>query len=152
MQEVEDDYGKFNDGYSSYLKQVDVKDLSGPLEEINKLTYTYNRFHKLPDQVQQLKENELKKRIASVFEVDHNHVNLDKYQEYIYRFEITNQEFRWRGGCIFRLSNQYGLLRCCRYNRGTFRCCSGARRSLTIILQLYSPLMTVRVLMIGRMK
>jgi hypothetical protein len=91
MQEVEDDYRKFNDGYSSYLKQVDVKDLSGPLEEINKLTYTYNRFHKLPDQVQQLKENELKRRIASVFEVDHNDVNLDKYQEYIYRFEIKNR-------------------------------------------------------------
>jgi hypothetical protein len=91
MQEVEEDYRKFNDGYSSYIEQVDVKGLSGPLEEINKLTYTYNRFHKLPDQVQQLKENELKKRIASIFEVDHNDVNLDKYQAYTYRFEIKNR-------------------------------------------------------------
>lgn len=91
MQEVEDDYKKFNHGYSSYFEQVDVKNLSRPLEEINKLTYTYNRFHKLPDQVKQLKESEVKKRIASVFEAEHDDVSLDKYQEYIYRFEIKNR-------------------------------------------------------------
>ncbi|MGM0878719.1 MAG: zf-HC2 domain-containing protein [Bacillota bacterium] len=91
MQEVKEDYLKFNHGYSSYFETVDAKDLSRPLEEINKLTYTYNRFHKLPDQVQQLEENELKMKIAFVFQVDHEYVTLDKDQDYSYRFKIKNR-------------------------------------------------------------
>ncbi|WP_169891241.1 zf-HC2 domain-containing protein [Litchfieldia alkalitelluris] len=91
MQEVEDDYNKFNHGYSSYFEQVDIVGLSGPLMEINKLTYTYNRFHKLPDQMKQLKENEVKTKIASGFRVENEDITLSKYLDYTYRFEIKKR-------------------------------------------------------------
>ncbi|WP_064093325.1 zf-HC2 domain-containing protein [Rossellomorea aquimaris] len=91
MHEVEEDYEKFNHGSRSYFETVDVEGLSSPLEEINGITYTYNRFHKLPSQVQPLEENELKKRIAFVTQADIEDVALEKGQEYSYRFNVKNK-------------------------------------------------------------
>lgn len=92
MKEVEEDYRKFNDGYSSYFEMVDVKDLSKPLKEINKLTYIYNRFHKLPNQVEQLNEDDLKKQVASIFNIKQDDVKIEKdYLDYHYRFTVENK-------------------------------------------------------------
>ncbi|NMH68474.1 zf-HC2 domain-containing protein [Bacillus sp. RO3] len=90
--EVEEDYKKFNHGYSSYFQTVDVRDLSMPIEEINKHTYTYNRFHQLPDQVKPMDDLELKKRIADFLKVDHQHVKVDKNEDDRYRFTIKRHD------------------------------------------------------------
>ncbi|WLD95364.1 zf-HC2 domain-containing protein [Alkalihalobacillus sp. AL-G] len=91
MLEVTEDYKKFNHGYSSYFETVDVKNLSKPVESINRLSYTYNRFHELPDQVQQLSEDDLTNRIADVFQVDPEEVSLEKDYDYRYQFRIENE-------------------------------------------------------------
>lgn len=91
-QEVEDDYDKFNHGYSSYFKTVDIEDLSNPLEEINKLTYTYNRFHKVPDEVKQLDKTELEQRIGAIFGADSNDIVLEKNEDYSYRFTLNDNK------------------------------------------------------------
>ncbi|WP_044022211.1 zf-HC2 domain-containing protein [Bacillus sp. SG-1] len=90
-QVVEEDYDKFNHGYSSYFETVDIEGLSKPLEEINKLTYTYNRFHQLPDEVKQLNETELKQRIGSIFNLDSTNIHLEKNDNYSYRFTSKNK-------------------------------------------------------------
>jgi hypothetical protein len=76
MNEVEDEYMKFHHGYSSYLELVDFKGLEIPISDINELTYHYNRFHKLPEDVERLTENELKQRIGKLLKVKPSHIEL----------------------------------------------------------------------------
>lgn len=91
MQVVEEDYREFHHGYSSYLETVNVKGMSKPVEAINQLTYTYNRFHKLPEQVEQLSEGDLRKRVADIFQVDPEEVSLEKDSNYRFEFRIENE-------------------------------------------------------------
>ncbi|WP_409250751.1 zf-HC2 domain-containing protein [Bacillus sp. SCS-153A] len=92
FQTVEEEYQKFNHGYSSYFKTVDVEGLSTPLEKINHLTYIYNRFHQLPDEVNQLETKEIKKKLGSIFQAETEEIYVEKGRDYRYRFTINEKK------------------------------------------------------------
>ncbi len=88
------EYLKTHHGYSSYLHLLDVKKMDKFYEKVNVLSYSYTRFHKMPDQIKPMKEPELKKRIADGLDIDQDEVELEKESPinalYFYRFENNN--------------------------------------------------------------
>ncbi|MCM3572622.1 zf-HC2 domain-containing protein [Mesobacillus subterraneus] len=93
-QDFREDYEKTHHGYSSYLHILDVKEMDQFYENVNLLTYSYTRFHKMPDQIEPLKELELKGRIADSLNIDQAELELEKESPvndiYVYRFENKN--------------------------------------------------------------
>ncbi|WP_144476004.1 zf-HC2 domain-containing protein [Cytobacillus oceanisediminis] len=88
------EYWKTHHGYSSYLHMLDVKKMDKFYENVNLLSYSYTRFHKMPDQIKPMKESELKKRIADALNMDRDEIELEKESPvnalYLYRFENKN--------------------------------------------------------------
>ncbi|MBT2691597.1 zf-HC2 domain-containing protein [Bacillus sp. ISL-55] len=86
------EYGKTHHGYSSYLHILDVKKMDKFYENVNLLSYSYTRFHKMPEQIKVLRESELKSRIASALEINKDDIDLKKESPlnamYVYRFDI----------------------------------------------------------------
>ena len=103
---VSEQYNKTHHGYSSYLHILDIKKMDKFYENVNSLTYSYTRFHKMPDQVKAMKESELKSRIANVLDLEQEDIKLEKESQvndmYVYRFEIGNGY----GGDIDAISGQ----------------------------------------------
>jgi hypothetical protein len=91
---VSEQYNKTHHGYSSYLHILDVKKMDIFYENVNLLTYSYTRFHKMPDQIKVMTESEMKNRIANVLDLDKKDIELEKESPinamYVYRFEIGN--------------------------------------------------------------
>ncbi|GAM14894.1 zf-HC2 domain-containing protein [Mesobacillus selenatarsenatis] len=100
------EYSKTHHGYSSYLHILDVKKLDKFYENVNLLSYSYTRFHKMPEQIKVLREAELKSRIASTLDINKDDIDLKKENPvnamYVYRFEIGNGY----GGEIDAISGQ----------------------------------------------
>jgi hypothetical protein len=91
---VSEQYSKTHHGYSSYLYILDVKKMDEFYEKVNKLTYSYTRFHKLPNQIKPMAESDLKSRIAKVLDLDQKDIKLKKESPindmYVYHFDIDN--------------------------------------------------------------
>lgn len=91
---VSEQYNKTHHGYSSYLHILDVKKMDKFYEKVNILTYSYTRFHKLPDQIKPIGESALKNRIAKVLDLDQKDIELKKESPvndmYVYHFDIGN--------------------------------------------------------------
>ncbi|MCM3666202.1 zf-HC2 domain-containing protein [Mesobacillus subterraneus] len=85
------EYNKTHHGYSSYLHFLNVKEMDQFYEKVNLLTYSYTRYHKLPNQIKALHESELKKRITNVLGFEEDDIELEKESPvnalYVYRFE-----------------------------------------------------------------
>ncbi|NHM31915.1 zf-HC2 domain-containing protein [Neobacillus terrae] len=75
---TEKEYRKFHHGYSSYFEILDIAGVSASIDKINELTYFYNRYHKLPNEMQLIKENGLKEKIRKVFHDKDAKVVLEK--------------------------------------------------------------------------
>lgn len=88
-EEFSEEYHKTHHGYSSYLHIIDVKEMDQFYEKVNLLTYSYTRYHKLPNQIKAMNESELKKRITNALEIDDIELEKDSPVNdlYIYRFE-----------------------------------------------------------------
>ncbi|UYZ23746.1 zf-HC2 domain-containing protein [Mesobacillus jeotgali] len=93
-QDFREEYEKTHHGYSSFLHIIDVKEIDKFYENVNLLTYSYTRFHKMPDQIEPLKESELKSRIADSLKIEQDEFELEKVSPvndiYVYRFENKN--------------------------------------------------------------
>lgn len=93
-QDFREAYKKTHHGYSSYLYTLDVKEIDKFYENVNLLSYSYTRFHKLPDQIKPLKESELKNRIADALDINKGEIELVKESPinnlYVYHFENKN--------------------------------------------------------------
>lgn len=91
---VGEQYSKTHHGYSSYLHILDVKNMDKFYQKVNKLTYSYTRFHKMPDQVKPMAEYDLKSKIAKVLDLDQKEIKLKKESPvndmYVYHFDIGN--------------------------------------------------------------
>lgn len=89
--EFREEYDKTHHGYSSYLHMLDVKRMDLFYEKVNLLTYSYTRYHKLPNQIKAMNESELKKRITYALEIEEDDIELEKESPvndlYVYRFE-----------------------------------------------------------------
>jgi hypothetical protein len=100
------EYNKTHHGYSSYLHILDVKKMDQFYEKVNLLTYSYTRYHKLPNQIKAMNESELKKRITIVLGFEEDDIELDKESPvndlYVYRFENKNGY----GGTIDAINGQ----------------------------------------------
>ncbi len=94
MMEVEEEAKKFHHGYSSYLELIDFKGLDQPITAMNELSYHYNRFHQLPEDVERLNEDELRKQLSEILEVDASDV----------KFYSRSNEIGKRG---FSIQDQY---------------------------------------------
>jgi hypothetical protein len=101
-----DDYEKTHHGYSSYLHILDIKEMDKFYENVNLLTYSYTRYHKMPEQIKVLNKAELRNRIAEALDIDKDDIELEKESPvndlYVYRFEIGNGY----GGEIDAISGQ----------------------------------------------
>ncbi|WP_349409268.1 anti-sigma factor [Pseudalkalibacillus sp. SCS-8] len=90
---VGDEYQKFHHGYSSYFQLVDFKALDRPVESINELTYHYNRFHKLPENVKRLSTDEIKERIGSMLKVKSSEIQVETHHRFedmgMYPFHVN---------------------------------------------------------------
>jgi len=90
-EEFSEEYHKTHHGYSSYLHIIDVKEMDQFYEKVNLLTYSYTRYHKLPNQIKAMNESELKKRITNALEIEEDDIELEKESPvndlYVYRFE-----------------------------------------------------------------
>ncbi|MBS8263615.1 hypothetical protein DYI25_04050 [Mesobacillus boroniphilus] len=93
-QDFIEDYEKTHHGYSSYLHILDVKKMDKFYENVNLLSYSYTRFHKMPDRIQPMRESELKNRIADALVIDRDEIELEKESPvnamYVYHFENRN--------------------------------------------------------------
>lgn len=93
-QEFREDYEKTHHGYSSYLHILDVKEMDKFYKNVNLLTYSYTRFHKMPDQIKPMNESEVKNRITDALDMDRDEIELEKESPvnalYVYRFENKN--------------------------------------------------------------
>ncbi|MBT2680104.1 zf-HC2 domain-containing protein [Bacillus sp. ISL-35] len=91
---AENEYRKTHHAYSSYLHILNVKELDKFYENVNLLTYSYTRFHKMPDQIKPMNESKLKNRIAEALDFDKDKIKLKKESPvndlFVYRFEIGN--------------------------------------------------------------
>jgi uncharacterized membrane protein YkoI len=105
-EEFREEYDKTHHGYSSYLHILDVKEMDQFYEKVNLLTYSYTRYHKLPNQIKALNESELKKRITNVLGNEEDDIELEKESPvndlYVYRFENKNGY----GGTIDAMNGQ----------------------------------------------
>ncbi|WP_079508575.1 zf-HC2 domain-containing protein [Mesobacillus jeotgali] len=105
-QDFREDFEKTHHGYSSYFHILDVKELDQFYEKVNLLTYSFTRFHKMPDEIKAYNETELKKRIANTLEIEKDKIELQKESPvndlYVYRFEIGNGN----GGDIDAITGQ----------------------------------------------
>lgn len=89
-------YRKFKHGYSSYFELLDVEELDRFYKNINKLSDSYTRFHKLPERLQPMGEKELAKTVAHIFGVNEKKVELKKEitlngNPYTYQFHIEGK-------------------------------------------------------------
>ncbi|MCA1322187.1 zf-HC2 domain-containing protein [Bacillus tianshenii] len=62
-------YQKFKNGYSSYFEEFDVEEFDRFYKNINNLSDSYTRFHKLPEELQPIGEKELAKQVAHILDV-----------------------------------------------------------------------------------
>ncbi|MFS0634436.1 zf-HC2 domain-containing protein [Mesobacillus foraminis] len=113
------EYQKMHHGYSSYLELVDVKEFEQFYEHMNELISSYNTFHKFPDQLKQLSERSLKKRIALALNVPKlKSIDLKKesplnYDPYTFRFSVSGKfegTIDGMSGQIREIQSQYGTL------------------------------------------
>jgi hypothetical protein len=86
-------YRQFKHGYSSYFEVLDVEELDRFYKNINILSDSYTRFHKLPEQLQPIGEKELKKQVANILGVHVEKVELKKESplngnSYTYQYHI----------------------------------------------------------------
>jgi uncharacterized membrane protein YkoI len=105
-EEFSEEFHKTHHGYSSYLHIIDVKEMDQFYEKVNLLTYSYTRYHKLPNQIKAMNESELKKRITNVLGFEEDDIELEKESPvnnlYVYRFENENGY----GGTIDAITGQ----------------------------------------------
>jgi hypothetical protein len=100
FKQVKKEYESFHHGYSSYFEFIDVKGIGEPISRIEKLAYFYNRYHKLPSDMQIVNKNELKGKITSVFNAKGGKVELKKSindDPGVYHFEVTNSNVNISG-------------------------------------------------------
>ncbi|MGM0834727.1 MAG: zf-HC2 domain-containing protein [Bacillota bacterium] len=89
-------YQKFKHGYSSYFVALDVEEFDQFYKNINILSDSYTRFHKLPGELQPMGEKELAKQVAYIFGVPEGKVELKKESPlngnpYTYQFNIEGK-------------------------------------------------------------
>ncbi|MGD6831278.1 anti-sigma factor [Sutcliffiella halmapala] len=89
-------YQKFKHGYSSYFETLDVEEFDRFYKNINNLSDSYTRFHKLPEDLQPMDEKELAKQVAHILDVQEKKVELRKESPlndspYTYQFHIDGQ-------------------------------------------------------------
>ncbi|WP_417899830.1 zf-HC2 domain-containing protein [Bacillus haimaensis] len=89
-------YRKFKHGYSSYFELLDVEELDRFYKNINILSDSYTRFHKLPEELQPMGEKELTKMVAQILGVNEKKVELKKESTlngnpYTYQFHIEGK-------------------------------------------------------------
>ncbi|MFE7065191.1 zf-HC2 domain-containing protein [Sutcliffiella sp. NPDC057660] len=89
-------YRKFKHGYSSYFETLDVDEFDRFYKDINNLSDSYTRFHKLPEELQPMGEKELTKQVAHILGVYEEKVELKKESPlngspYTYQFHIEGQ-------------------------------------------------------------
>ncbi|MBM7621136.1 putative 3-demethylubiquinone-9 3-methyltransferase (glyoxalase superfamily) [Bacillus tianshenii] len=89
-------YRKFKHGFSSYFETLDVEEFDRFYKDINNLSDSYTRFHKLPEELQPMDEKELAKHVAHILDVHEKKVELRKESPlndspYTYQFHIDGQ-------------------------------------------------------------
>ncbi|RJR08248.1 zf-HC2 domain-containing protein [Candidatus Parcubacteria bacterium] len=89
-------YREFKHGYSSYFETLDVDEFDRFYKNINNLSDSYIRFHKLPEELQPMGEKELAKQVAYILDVPEKKVELRKESPlndspYTYQFHIDGQ-------------------------------------------------------------
>jgi hypothetical protein len=89
-------YQKFKHGYSSYFEALDVEEFDRFYKDINILSDSYTRFHKLPEELQPMDEKELAKQVAHILDVHEKKVELRKESPlndspYTYQFHIDGK-------------------------------------------------------------
>jgi hypothetical protein len=92
---VSADYNEMHHGYSSYLETVNIVEYEQFYKKMNELSDSYIRYHKLPEQLQLLKETELKQIISKTLDISPKKIKLQKesplnYNDYTYRIQITD--------------------------------------------------------------
>lgn len=97
---VSEEYEEFHHGYSSYFVFSDTERLSGLFEKINNLSFYYNRFHKLPEDVRLKGKEELTVVLQEAFNIKNGEVDLQETSPlneaigvYQYSIKDSNKEF-----------------------------------------------------------
>jgi hypothetical protein len=98
---------EMNHGYSSYLETLNIKDMENFYKNINLLSDSYTRFHKLPEQLQLKEESKLRQQIVKALEISTEKIELKResplnYNPYTYRINISDRYY----GLIDGLSGQ----------------------------------------------
>jgi hypothetical protein len=110
---VEKEYNEFHHGYSSYFEFVDTEGIGNPVRKINELSYFYNRYHKLPDEMKLINEKDLKETIRAAFAAKEAKVELEGEELGVYHFDLQDGKTTIDGeidgysGLIF-FANNYG--------------------------------------------
>jgi hypothetical protein len=94
---VTKEYEEMHHGYSSYFVTLDIKAMNEFYEEINVLSDSYTRFHKLPEQIKPMKVMDVKQTVAKVLDSPSNKIDIKKesplnYAPYTYRFEVSGKK------------------------------------------------------------
>ncbi|NWQ41055.1 zf-HC2 domain-containing protein [Bacillus sp. EB106-08-02-XG196] len=84
------EYNEFHHGYSSYFEFLDTEGIGNPIRKINELAFFYNRYHKLPSEMNLIKEKDLKEIIRTAFHAKNGKVKLEKMNDHygMYRFDL----------------------------------------------------------------
>ncbi|MGI8385690.1 zf-HC2 domain-containing protein [Robertmurraya sp. P23] len=78
FEHVQEEYTDFHHGYSSYFEILDVEGIATPISQIEELAYFYNKYHKLPSEMELLNEKELKEIITSAFNAHDSKIKLER--------------------------------------------------------------------------
>lgn len=94
---VTKEYEEMHHGYSSYLETLDVKAMNQFYKEMNLLSYSYTRFHKLPGQLKPMEVTDLRQTVAKALNTNSDKIDLKKesplnYGPYIYSFEVSGKK------------------------------------------------------------
>jgi hypothetical protein len=87
---VEKEYKEFHHGYSSYFEFLDTEGIGNPIRKINELSFFYNKYHKLPDKMKLIKENDLREIIRTAFNAKDGKVKFEKMNDHdgVYKFDL----------------------------------------------------------------
>ncbi|MBB6453099.1 hypothetical protein HNQ94_001547 [Salirhabdus euzebyi] len=97
-----DHANKFRHGYSSYLQFVDINKFTAFYEKVNDLTYFYNRFHVLPEDMEPLSKEQLANNINEMLQVENEKVDFEEASPFnepvgSYRFTVNMDMGEVRG-------------------------------------------------------
>ncbi|WHY00468.1 zf-HC2 domain-containing protein [Neobacillus sp. DY30] len=94
---VQKEYSEFHHGYSSYFEFLDIEGIGTPIGKINELAFFYNKYHKLPSEMELIKEKELKQTIRTAFNAKDGKVELKREDFGVYRFDLQDGETKMDG-------------------------------------------------------